>query len=45
MANRAVTVADFYYRDGNGPTTAGSMVLWYIEFWNAKINKWGSIIY
>ncbi len=27
---RAVTVADFYHRGGNGPTTAGGTVLWYI---------------
>ncbi len=27
---RAVTVADFYHRGGNGPTTAGGAVLWYI---------------
>ncbi len=27
---RAVTVADFYHRGGNGPTTAGGAVLLYI---------------
>ncbi len=27
---RAVTVADFYHRGGNGPTTAGGAMLWYI---------------
>ncbi len=27
---RAVTVADFYHRGGNGPTTTGGTVLWYI---------------
>ncbi len=27
MTNRAVTVADFYHRSGNGPTTADGAVL------------------
>ncbi len=27
LFNRAVTVADFYHRGGNGPTTAGGAVL------------------
>ncbi len=27
FASRAVTVADFYYRGDNGPTTAGGAVL------------------
>ncbi len=30
IITRAVTVADFYHRGGNGPTTAGGAVLWYI---------------
>ncbi len=30
FVNRAVTVAYFYHRGGNGPTTAGGAVLWYI---------------
>ncbi len=30
LINRAVTVADFYHRGGNGPTTAGGAVLIYI---------------
>ncbi len=52
--SRAVTVADFYHCGDNGLTTAGGAVLCifiylyiyiYIYIWNAKINKWGSIIY
>ncbi len=27
ISSRAVTVADFYHRGGNGPTTAGGAVL------------------
>jgi len=27
ISTRAVTVADFYHRSGNGPTTAGGAVL------------------
>ncbi len=31
MSARAVTVADFYHRGGNGPTTVGDTVLGGIE--------------
>ncbi len=38
---RAVTVADFYHRGGNGPTTTGGAVLWYIYIYinNSETQK------
>ncbi len=37
VGGRAVTVTDFYHRGGNGPTTAGGVVLWYI--YNSEMPK------
>ncbi len=39
LNTRAVTVADFYHRGGNGPTTAGGAVLWYIHIYNSETQK------
>ncbi len=42
VSNRDVTVADFYHRGGNGPTTAGGLVLCifiYIYIYNSETQK------
>ncbi len=37
IETRAVTVADFYHRGGNGPTTAGGAVLCiYLYIYNSE---------
>ncbi len=38
LNDRAVTVADFYHRGGNGPTTAGGAVMC-IYIYNSETQK------
>ncbi len=40
QTGRAVTVADFYHRGGNGPTTAGGAVLCILIYiYNSETQK------
>ncbi len=40
LSIRAVTVADFYHRGGNNPTTAGDAVLCtYLYIYNSETQK------
>ncbi len=37
--HRAVKVANFYHRGGNGPTTAGGVIYIYIYIYNSEMQK------